>query len=75
MIINPWLTKESLRNFLKRINERGELDELIIIYLKDLLNKNAPLRPSSGPPGEGGKDIVVLEDTKPISYCSSVCVK
>lgn len=64
--------KNRFRLFLGRLREDGQLDYLIERYLRDIKKHRIYLRPSKGPTGEKGKDIVAFETTNEISYCSYV---
>lgn len=38
MFINPWSNKTALKSFLSKLKEDGELDALVIVYLRDIKN-------------------------------------
>ena len=71
-ILDPWLSKTTLRNALLTLKEDKELDSLIEQYVRDILGHKVVMRPSKGPYGEMGKDIVAIESEKQGNYCSYI---
>jgi len=74
-VSNPWDSKTSLRWFLSRFNEEGELDAYMIVYARDILGHKIVRRPSKGPRGEDGKDFAAVENPNDNSYCSYIIKK
>ena len=72
MWLDPWISKEALRWFLSKFIERDELDVLVQIYVRDILDHRIICRPSRGRYGEQGKDIAACEDEERKCYCSYV---
>ncbi len=70
--VDPWLSRDSLRWFLCKLKESGELDVLIKDYVSYVLCHRIIMSPSRGPYGEKGKDIVAIENEVSGDYCSYI---
>jgi hypothetical protein len=73
--IDPWQSEHNLSFFLERYIEREELDAYIRHYVEDILHQTIYSRPSRGPHGEQGKDMVAIENKTMGEYCSYVVKK
>lgn len=72
VVIDPWASKPSLRFFLLKLKEDGELDALIKEYVRSILGHTIVMSPSKGRYGEKGKDVVAIEDETTGEYCSYI---
>lgn len=70
--IDPFASEAGFRFYLEKLKEFGELDYLIKFYIENIENKRIYQRPSKGPYGEKGKDIVSIEDENTLDYCSYI---
>lgn len=70
--IDPFASEAGFRFYLEKLKEFGELDYLIKFYVENIENKRIYQRPSKGPYGEKGKDIVSIEDENTLDYCSYI---
>lgn len=69
---HPWDSKYNLRETLMTFKEDKQLDSLIIDYIRECLGHKIIMVPSKGPHGEGGKDIVAVENEEAGTYCSYI---
>ncbi|MHB8337650.1 MAG: hypothetical protein ACYC49_09380 [Ignavibacteriaceae bacterium] len=65
-------TESSLRHFLQKLGEFGELDKYILLFIQDGLKQRIIRRPSKAPYGEHGKDITAVENEIDKTFCSYV---
>jgi hypothetical protein len=72
MYIDPWISKDNLREHLLRLKEYQQLDALIEEYVRSVLCHKIIRSPSKGRSGEQGKDIVAVENRNTGDYCSYV---
>lgn len=70
--INPFNSELSFKFYLEKFKEFNELDFLMKFYIEGILKQRIYQRPSKGPYGEKGKDIVVIEDETTLEFCSYV---
>lgn len=70
-IPKPFASKEALRNTLLLIPEDKGLDGMLCEYLR-FIGHLVIRKPSKGPEGEQGKDIVAVENNENNAYCSYV---
>ena len=63
MIIDPWISKENLREHLLNLKEDRQLDSLIEVYVRSVLEHKIIRSPSKGS-REEGKDIVAVENNE-----------
>jgi hypothetical protein len=70
--LSPLESKEAFRVLLTRLKEDSELDALIILYVRNCLNQYPAFHPSKGRFGEGGKDIVAVENRSTLEYYSYI---
>ena len=70
--INPFSSEASFRFHLTKLKEFDDLDFLIKVYVEDILGHRIYQRPSKGPYGEKGKDIVAIENESTLEYCSYI---
>jgi len=70
--IDPFASEAGFRFYLQKLKEFGELDYLIKFYIENIENKRVYQRPSKGPYGEKGKDIVSIENEITLDYCSYI---
>lgn len=70
LYINPLDNKYSIENWLKKLVERDELENLVEIIIKYVLKQKILAYPSIGPHGEQGKDFVTEINNETKEYCS-----
>lgn len=70
--INPFNSEASFRFYLSKLKEFNDLDYLIKFYVENILGHRIYQRPSKGPYGEKGKDIVAIENESTLEYCSYI---
>jgi hypothetical protein len=71
-VSDPWASKANLRWWLQKLKEDNELDWYIETYIDNILCQKIYARPSKGPYGEQGKDIVAIENENTGDYCSYI---
>lgn len=71
-VLSPLDSKEALRFFIMRLKEDSELDDLVEVYVRSCLRQSVIYGPSKGRFGEGGKDIVAIENKPTLEYCSYI---
>jgi len=70
---DPWKSKSELKDHLKNLKEFGQLDQLLMEYIKVKLRHKIIREPQKGK--EDGKDIVAVEDPRTGEYCCYIVKK
>jgi len=71
-LLDPTQNKSLFKQYLLKLKERDELDDLMIEYISIVLEHRIYHWPSVGRYGEQGKDIVAIENKETNEYCSYI---
>lgn len=74
MYYEPWVSKNNFKEYLKNLKEFGQLDQILMEYIKEKLHHKIIREPQKGG-REDGKDIVAVEDKRTGEYCCYIVKK